>query len=380
MKIQEIRLSVFETTSNTGLFEMSETDTGEGRTRWVSRGHSRPARELHVLHVRTDDGIEGVCTVGDARYTRMRTEDLEQLRLLAVGEDPLDRERLYAKCKAASRGMFTMYGWHGTFDNCLWDIAGKAAGKSVSDLIGKARTTCPAYYNFGGRTKEAAADDASQAVQRGFAAVKDHFGGTAKDNVPWFEAARDAVGADIELLHDAAGCDYTLDEAIEVARALERLGYGWFEEPLQDRDLTGLQKLCQIVDIPILAPETLMNDVDLSRAWLETGATDKLRVNGRIGATAYLQLAEVAQSRRTTVEPNGPGGLFGHVHAHLCCAVDNTTYYEYFPGGSRDEAGKEIGLVNPPVPADGTITPSDLPGWGGEWDWPYFEKTRVAVR
>ena len=380
MKIQEIHLSVFETTSNTGLFEMNEIEAGEGRRRWVNRGHSRPARELHVLHVKTDDGIEGVCTVGDARYTRMRTEDLEQLRLLAVGEDPLDRERLYSKCKAASRGMFTMYGWHGAFDNCLWDIAGKAESKSVSELIGRARATCPAYYNFGGRTEEAAADDAAQAVQRGFAAVKDHFGGTARANTPWFEAARDAVGPGIDLLHDAAGCDYSLDEAIEVARVLERLEYGWFEEPLDDRDLKGLQKLCQTVEIPILAPETLMNDVDLSRAWLETGATDKLRVNGRIGTTAYLQLAEAARSLGTTIEPNGPGGLFGHVHAHLCCAVENTTYYEYFPGGSRDETGKEIGLVNPPVPADGTIAPSDLPGWGVEWDWAYFEKTRIAVR
>jgi L-alanine-DL-glutamate epimerase-like enolase superfamily enzyme len=380
MKIQEISLSVFENQSNTGLFELVEVPAGEGRTRWVRQGHSSPTRELHVLHVRTDDGVEGVCTIGDARYTRMRTEDLEQLRLLAVGEDPTDRARLYSKCKAATRGMFTMYGWHGAFDNCLWDIVGKAEGKSVSELIGKARPACPAYYNYGGGTIEMAADDAVQAVAKGFTAVKDHFRGTGEENVPWFEAVREAVGPDVDMLHDAAGCDYALDEAITLARELERLKLGWFEEPLDDRDLIGLQKLCVAVEIPILAPETLMNDVDLSGAWLEAGATDMIRVNGRIGATAYVELAELARAKGTTVEPNGPGGLFGHVHAHLCSAVENTTYYEYFPHGSRDEAGKEIGLMNPPVPVDGMITPSDLPGWGAEWDWGYFEKRRVAVR
>ena len=380
MKIQEVSLSVFETKSNTGLFEMQEADAGEGRSRWVRQGHSQPVRELHVLHVRTDDGIEGVCTIGDARYTRMRTEDLEQLRLLAVGEDPVDRERLYSKCRAATRGMFTLYGWHGTFDNCLWDIAGKAEGKSVSELIGWARKSCDAYYNFGGATKEAAAADAVMAVESGFKAVKDHFRGTGTENALWFEAVRAAVGPNVDILHDAAGCDYAFDEAIEVGRVLERLVFGWFEEPLNDRDLTGLQNLCDALEIPILAPETLMNDVDLSRVWLETGATDKLRVNGRIGTTAYLELASRAQSMGTTVEPNGPGGLFGHVHAHLCCAVENTTYYEYFPRGSRDEAGKEIGLMNPPVPEEGVITPSDLPGWGAEWDWEYFKRRRVAVR
>jgi len=380
MKIQEISLSVFETKSNTGLFQMREADAVEGRSRWVRQGHSKPIRELHVLHVRTDDGIEGVCTVGDARYTRMRTEDLEQLRLLVVGEDPVDRERLYSKCKAATRGMFTLTGWHGAFDNCLWDIVGKAEGKSVSELIGKVRTSCPAYYNLGGATQEDAAEDALQAVGMGFKAVKDHFRGTGPDNAPWFEAVREAVGQDIDILHDAAGCDYSIEEATEVGRVLERLQFGWFEEPLNDRDLSGLQELCDALVIPILAPETLMNDVDLSRVWLQTGATDKLRVNGRIGTTAYLGLASIAQSLGSTVESNGPGGLFGHVHAHLCCAVENTTYYEYFPKGSRDEAGKEIGLVNPPVPESGVITPLDKPGWGAEWDWEYFNRKRVAVR
>ena len=103
-----------------------------------------------------------------------------------------------------------------------------------------------------------------------------------------------------------------------------------------------------------------------------TGGTDKLRANGRIGATAYLELSELAQKKGTTVESNSPGGLFGHVNAHLCCGVENTIYYEYFP----DAAGKEMGLINPPVTTDGVIKPSEFPGSGYEWDWAYFEKKR----
>jgi L-alanine-DL-glutamate epimerase-like enolase superfamily enzyme len=184
MKIQEIKLSVFEVKSNTGLFKMEEVDAGPGRSRWIREGQGSQTREMHVLHVLTDDGVEGVCAIGDARYTRMRTEDLEQLRLLVIGEDPVDRERLYLKCKSATLGMFTMYGWHGAFDNCLWDIVGKAEGKSVSELIGKARESCPAYYNFGGGTPEAAGEDAVKAVEKGFNAVKDHFRGTGLENAP----------------------------------------------------------------------------------------------------------------------------------------------------------------------------------------------------
>ena len=46
--------------------------------------------------------------------------------------------------------------------------------------------------------------------------------------------------------------------------------------------------------------------------------------------------------------------------------------------GSRDELGREIGLLNPPLPVDGHIAPPETPGWGAEWDRAYFAKKRVA--
>ena len=122
----------------------------------------------------------------------------------------------------------------------------------------------------------------------------------------------------------------------------------------------------------------MMGDVDLSALWLISGATDHLRANARHGTTPLMKLAHLAELHQSNVELNGPGGLFGLVHAHLVCAIRNTSYYEYFPGGSRDEAGKEIGLLNPPLPVDGHIAPPDAPGWGAEWDWDYFQKVRVA--
>lgn len=377
MKIKEIKISVFEIAGNTARFDLVEVVNGAHR-RWRRKHHSSPQEHIHLLHVRTDEEIEGVCTVGDARYTTMRQADLEQLRILTLGEDPFDRERLNAKLQAATRSMFTLPGWFGAFDNCLWDIAGQAAGQPVYALIGRARPNCPAYYNISSSTQQAAIEDAQKAVSLGFPALKDHFRGTGEENIPWFKAVRDAVGADVGLLHDAVGCGYTLEEAIRVGHVLEALKFGWFEEPLPDRDQLGLQKLCQALDIPVLALESLMNDPDLSALWLITGATDYVRANARHGTTALLKLAHLAELHRTRVELNGPGGLFGLVHAHLVCAIRNTSYYEYFPGGTRDELGKEIGLLNPPLPQNGHIIPPEAPGWGAEWDWAYFRKKRLA--
>ena len=380
MKITSIGLSVFETKRITTQFTMGEDAHGASR-RWLRRHHATVPGELHVLHVRTDEGIEGVCTVGDARYTTMRPLELEQLRILTVGENPFDRERLYAKLDTAARGMFTRPGWFGAFDNCLWDIAGKAAGLPVYALLGRARESCPAYYNFGGGVladKTDAVEDALSAIERGFPAVKDHFRDRAASNIVLLQAIREAVGPEIDLLHDAALAGYSYEDALRVGRVLDDLDYGWFEEPLPDAEQASLCRLADALDVPIVAPESMMHDVHLCAQWLISGATDYIRANARHGTTAMLKLAHLAEMHDARIEFNGPGGLFGLVHAHLVCAIQNTGYYEYFPNGSRDQIGVEYGLVNPPIPKDGHIAPPDAPGWGAEWDWDHFGAKRAA--
>ena len=133
VKIRAIAISVFELPANTGRFRMNRPVRGRAsddaaRNRAVNRARTRFACENRR-------GCGRVCTVGDARYTAMRAEDLAQLRLLTIGEDPFDRERLVQKLHRATRGMFTRPGWFGAFDNCLWDIIGKVAGLPVCALI-----------------------------------------------------------------------------------------------------------------------------------------------------------------------------------------------------------------------------------------------------
>ena len=379
MRITGINVSVFELPRETRLMRLVEEGPAADR-RWKGRPAGGGSRgPFHVLHVMTDEGIEGTCTVGDVRYTVMPREALDQLRLLAVGADPLERQHLYGKTRAATRSMFVPTGWSGAFDNCLWDIAGKAAGLPVFRLIGQARESGPAYYNIRGDTVESVVDDSLAAVEAGFSAVKDHFRLDADRNVEWMRAVRAAVGPGIDLMHDAAGCAYSFRDALRVGRALDEMRFRWFEEPLPDRRPRDLRALCAALDVPVLGPETLMNDVELSAEWLISGATDLLRANARHGTTPLIKLANLAEMHGSTIELNGPGGLFGLLHAHMMCCIPNTSYYEYFPGGSRDEVGREIGLLNPPTPVDGRITPPDGPGWGAEWDRPYFEKMRVAV-
>ena len=331
-----------------------------------------PARQAFI-QVETDAGVTGKCT------TTMSTNQVEILRVQVVGEDALDREKLYQMLHKGTRWVYQPPGWFGDFDNCLWDIAGKAAGLPVHALVGRVRERFPVYLTGGDGTVEDYLAAIATGKTMGIHAYKFHSYKGGKADIPILREVRETVGPDYVLLHDPV-CSYTLREAIEVGHVMEELDFVWLEEPFHEQKMNLYQELCRELTIPVMATEMLMHDVGLSAQWLIHGATDRLRANARHGTTQVLKLAHFAELYGTNVELNGQGGLFGLVHAHLGCCIDNVDFYEYFfltAEGNRRQ-GQEWGMLNAPLIADGHIFPPDAPGWGAEWDEERF-RSLVAV-
>ena len=130
---------------------------GMRRDRWKHDLASMEPGVMPVMRVETDEGIVGACTADAGASADLTSASLEQLRFLVVGKDPLDRERLYQALHTGTRWLYQPPGWLGSFDNCLWDILGKAAGLPVYSLIGRVRERAPVYMNIRGETKEEAA-------------------------------------------------------------------------------------------------------------------------------------------------------------------------------------------------------------------------------
>lgn len=376
MKIESIEISVFELPMYPPTIRLA--DTGKEGVRLLQRkGASGGLVPVQVIRVRTDDGVEGICTVGDWRYTEMQPQQLNQLREIAIGENPLNRELLYSKLCSVAR--FYDPAWFGGFDNCLWDIAGKVSGLPVAQLLGGAKERVQAYYNIIGDSLAELVSDGESALEDGFTVLKDHLPYSARENIRLFHELRKSFGDDVGLMHDAALTKYTYQEALKVGRALEEDDFIWLEEPLPDRQLENYVRLTDALDIPVAGAETLMHDPELGALWLRSGAVDVLRVNGRHGTTPLLKLANFAEMHDANVEPNTYGPLFGLVHAHLGCGIGNIHWFETSPPFDGAKMGEEIGLLNPVVPHEGWVSFPDAPGWGAEWDWKQFEKKRVAV-
>jgi L-alanine-DL-glutamate epimerase-like enolase superfamily enzyme len=297
-----------------------------------------------------------------------------------VGLDPLQREEIYQRLHLGTRWVYQTPGWFGHFDNCLWDIAGKVAGLPVCRLVGQVRQRVAAYHtgDDGDGTPAHYLKLLEGVRERfGIRAYKFHNYEGAPAIVALFRQLRRELGDGYALINDPV-CSYTLREAIEVGKVMEELGFLWLEEPFREQELRQYQELCQALTIPVVATEMLMNDVSICAQWLLAGATDAIRVSAaRSGTTALLKLAHFAELYGAGVEINGPGGLGGHVHVQLGCAVANTEWYEHFERFAP--LAREAGITNPPVPVDGHLAPSPLPGWGAEIDWAYVAKRTVQT-
>lgn len=327
----------------------------------------------HFIEVVTDEGVSGRCT------TTMTPAQVELLRNQVLGEDPFHREHLYQKLHKGTRWLYQPPGWFGDFDNCLWDIAGKVANLPVFALVGRVRQRLPVYLTSGDGSVSDYLHHIERGRQMGINAYKFHTYKGGKADIPIFRQVRREVGPDYELINDPV-CSYDLREAIEVGHVMEELGFVWLEEPFHEQKMNLYQELCRALTIPVMANEMLMHDVGLSAQWLIHGATDRLRANARHGTTQVLKMAHFAELYGANVELNGQGGLFGLIHAHLGCCIDNTDYYENFfmsADGNRRQ-GEAWGLLNGLVIEEGHVAPPPGPGWGADWDEARFQSLVVA--
>jgi L-alanine-DL-glutamate epimerase-like enolase superfamily enzyme len=338
----------------------------------TSLAGDRPAQQAFI-EVSTEEGITGRCT------TNMTAAQVAILRQQVLGENALHREHLYQKLHKGTRWVYQPPGWFGDFDNCLWDIAGKTANLPVYALVGRVRAHFPVYLTSGDGTLADYLQHIENGRTFGIRAYKFHSYKGGKADIPIFQQVRKEVGPDYALINDPV-CSYSLREAVEVGHVMEELDFVWLEEPFHEQKMHLYQELCRALTIPVMANEMLMHDVGLSAQWLIHGATDRLRANARHGATQVLKMAHFAELYGANIELNGQGGLFGLLHAHLGCCIDNTDYYENFfmTGDGNRRQGEQWGLLNAPVITDGQLAPPDGPGWGAEWDEARFRSLIAA--
>lgn len=362
-----------------------------------SAGHSHPGPEQRVkmamLTITTDDGKSGHAF---APPEVIRPYILEAYaRKVLVGQDPLDRERLWHGLEHWQRGSAGQLTDRAlaAIEQALWDLAGRAFNTPVYKLLGAYRDKVPAYGSTmcgdqlegGLATPDDYARFALKLVERGYKAIKLHtwmppvsFAPSVAMDIKACAAVREAVGPDIALMLDGYHW-YSRTEALTIGRALEKLNFAWFEEMMNEQSMASYAWLAGQLDIPIVGPESLGGKHHSRADWVKEGACDILRagVPGVGGITPTLKVAALAESFGMNCEVHGNGAA----NLAVCAAIKNCAWYErglLHPFLDYDEVPAYLHSLPDPMDKDGFVHLSQKRGLGEDINFEYIEANTVA--
>lgn len=281
-----------------------------------------------LCRVETSCGVVGHGLTGRILPSAIRAALLHDFAATVAGMDPRDVEavhhRVWQRLNQRTQTGVVIHAL-AALDIALWDIAGKAAGRTVAQLLGGYSDRAKVYCTFGLKEYDKArlAEAAQSAVASGYDALKMVVGavpGQWRDDVARVAAVRHAVGSDIDLMIDA---NYRLDpfEARCLAAAVEDLDIRFFEEPLHQNDARALADLRRLTRIPIAAGQ-MEGHRWRYRELVEHRAVDVLQPNVCY-AGGFTEARKVAHLAQVHNLPLAVGGGWPHLNLHLMAGMMN---------------------------------------------------------
>lgn len=350
----------------------------------------RPQQHSAFVLVHTDTGLTGI---GEASPMQGGRASLGMIRddiaPMLIGQDPLDHavlldQAMHTLVKLGPEGALT--GALAAIDIALWDLKGKLTGLPIYKLIGGAwKTAIPFYASIGGNA-ERSVDQVERVVEQRLkdhpAAIKIRFDNnrtTLDADIPGdiakARAVRALVGPAFPLAFDANN-GYSIGGAIRVGRALEELGYWWFEEPVQHYHVKAMGEVAQRLSITVSAGEqtyTTAALADLIGAGVRMVQPDIVKMGG---ITGLLRCAALAQAHGVELVPHQTQPMIGHMaNLHVVASLlQGTKPAEWNDPSTRTHAVFE----NPPVPTGGFFHLSEEPGLGLRLNMAELARRRVA--
>ena len=341
-------------------------------------------RSTVVTRLRTDDGVVGLVYNGDNRehgpeIVRLIRDDLAPV---LKDQDPAEVERLWSRLFAlshASRDRKLLMEAIACVDCAIWDVAGKARGRSVCALLGGRPPRRLPIISIGGYYREGKtlADigrEMESYREAGMAGCKFKVGGPAPEaDAERVAAARRAAGPDFALAVDA-NRGFTVEDAVRFARLVEPLDIAWFEEPCHwHDDARMMSEVRRATRIPITAGQSEITSHAVRRL-LDAGAVDLVNFDASEGGG-------VTEWRRAAALCEAAGVKMAHheepqIAGQLLAAVSHGTYVECFADPERDPAWQAL-WANRPAVRDGTFPIPDGPGFGLVLDEAMIRRYRV---
>jgi galactonate dehydratase len=331
------------------------------------------------VRITTDDGTTGVGQSGCWAYPEAVHGVMPAFRRYLVGEDPLRIEHHWSHLYRMGpfRGS-VIGGAVSAVDIALWDIKGKRFQAPIWELLGgrcRDRVRIHLLLEAGGSAGAIAAA-AAKAAADGYTAVKfDPIPENCQDlsqarliadTVEVVDAARTAVGADVDLVLELHR-KLTPLQALPLIHELARFHPLFVEDPIQIDSIQTQAEIAARVPVPLANGERL-NTIWEFRELLARGGSQYVRPDLGLagGLTHCKKIAAIAESHHAAiVSHNFLGPVLTAASVHLAIAVPNVVTQEYIEQDERHHPDAFRGRI---VREGGYLLAPEAPGLGIELD------------
>lgn len=337
-------------------------------------------QQIVLVAVTADDGRQGFAmarTHGGQSGEGIAQAIRRSIAPRVLGQDARHHERIWqAMIELEPAGYVPVFAISAV-DVALWDLAGKAAGMPLWQLLGGRRDRIRAYASSAAmETVDEYVQEALRCREQGYRAYKLHpFNDPARD-VALCRAVRQAVGADFTLMLDVAKT-YDRSDALRVGRVLQDLDFAWFEEPIPQYDIEGYAELRRKLDIPIIGAETVAGHVFSAASYLRANALDMVLcdVYWKAGVSGMLKTAALCEAMGVKVASHHSASpLMNVANLHVLCGATGADWIEILV----PEQGYNFALQSYLAPdSDGYVAVPRAPGLGVELDWDYLRAHTV---
>lgn len=344
----------------------------EPERQWFTGKYRAVKADCPVVVIHTDEGLTGIgeaCAYGVPRFI---AEWVNWLAPEILGKDPTSHAAVPHPngrnwghdCAVAG------------IDCALWDLKGQIAGKRVAELLtdkplDKVRLYASSGCKYDWRIRpEQLIDEASDYIALGYTAMKFRIGtewgwdGVTVDRfLGLVRELHQTVAGRMELMLDG-NQRLTEEEALTIAKALDRLNFTWFEEPIPQTEVDGYARLNAAVGLPITGGEQYTT-LEQFRPYLEKKAYGIVQPDaGWAGITEVMRIAEMADRYGIHLCPHSwHNGLMAVESAHLVAALPHPHVLEQ----CMIQGPLQWGIfTEPPRIEHGHLILSNRPGLGVE--------------
>lgn len=320
-----------------------------------------------ILRIDTDEGISGWGEhASSAQYMVALHSSaigvIQELGPALIGADPRQIKVIHRLMDRAVKGH--QYAKNAV-DIACWDIAGKAAGLPLADLLGGIQQReFPMLKMAVMDEPEVMAASCRELAAEGFRTIQIKIGNDWRSDVKRIEACLE-VSPHVDRLIVDANANFLPHEALSLLNAVGQREF-IIEQPCQtlDDNLSVRRRTSQ----PMVLDESLDSLEATFRAHASDGFDLAMLKLSRFGGILPLSLARdccIAWNRPVTIEDMAGGGIIAAASAHLAAS----TPPEFLVGGSFCTAYVEETFIKGDWPSGSMgCLPSQAPGLGIEVD------------